>query len=140
MPLRTAQAQLAVLPSYADREELGEIQAEASAAFNDDRLELLGAERGARGRALRASPDPVERNEEEKGISLRELSRGARARRATRSTDAYGALRERWFERLLGAERDDDPVELPHGLHAPALAARVDLHEGARDRGLPRRR
>ena len=43
MPLRTAQAQLAVLPEYADREELGEIQAEASAAFNPDRLELLSA-------------------------------------------------------------------------------------------------
>ena len=43
MPLRTAQAQLAVLPDYADREELGEIQAEASAAFNPDRLDLLSA-------------------------------------------------------------------------------------------------
>ena len=31
MPLRNAQAQLAVLPAYADREELGAIQAEASA-------------------------------------------------------------------------------------------------------------
>ena len=40
MPLRTAQAQLAVLPAYADRDELGEIQAEASASFNPDRLEL----------------------------------------------------------------------------------------------------
>ena len=39
MPLRNAQAQLAVLPSYADREELGEIQADASAAFNADRLD-----------------------------------------------------------------------------------------------------
>jgi hypothetical protein len=43
MPLRNAQAQLAVLTSYADREELGEIQAAASASFNDDRLSLLGA-------------------------------------------------------------------------------------------------
>src|SRR5476649_2523083 len=41
MPLRNAQAQLAVLTSYADREELGAIQALASAQFNDDRLELL---------------------------------------------------------------------------------------------------
>jgi len=30
MPLRNAQAQLAVLPSYGDREELGDLQAEAS--------------------------------------------------------------------------------------------------------------
>ena len=43
MPLRNAQAKLAVLPEYGEREELGAIQAEASAAFNDDRLELLRA-------------------------------------------------------------------------------------------------
>src|SRR5436305_3518060 len=43
MPLRNAQAKLAVLPSYADREELGRIQAEASAGFNPDRLELMTA-------------------------------------------------------------------------------------------------
>src|SRR5436305_12676860 len=41
MPLRHAQAKRAVLPAYADREELGGIQAAASAAFNDERLELL---------------------------------------------------------------------------------------------------
>ena len=73
MPLRTAQAQLAVLAAYADREELGEIQAEASAAFNPDRLELIAA-----GEELAAElsgiAGAVERNEEEKGISLRELS------------------------------------------------------------------
>src|SRR3954462_11546143 len=43
MPLRNAQAKLAVLPSYAERDELGAIQAEASAKFNDERLELLRA-------------------------------------------------------------------------------------------------
>src|SRR5436305_2030042 len=43
MPLRNAQAKLAVLPSYADREELGAIQAEASAKFNDERHDLLRA-------------------------------------------------------------------------------------------------
>src|SRR5213593_1868348 len=41
MPLRNAQAKLAVLPEYADREELGRIQADASAQFNPDRLELI---------------------------------------------------------------------------------------------------
>src|SRR5436309_12752201 len=39
MPLRNAQAKLAVLPSYADREELGGIQAEASAKVNGERLD-----------------------------------------------------------------------------------------------------
>src|SRR5207237_1907851 len=43
MPLRNAQAKLAVLLAYADREELGELQADASARFNPDRLELIAA-------------------------------------------------------------------------------------------------
>src|SRR6476620_3213279 len=43
MPLRNAQAKLAVLTSYGDREELGQIQAAASAKFNDERLDLLRA-------------------------------------------------------------------------------------------------
>src|SRR5436305_15299991 len=38
LPLRSAQARLAVLPDYRDREELGELQLDASAGFNDDRL------------------------------------------------------------------------------------------------------
>src|SRR6516165_3852526 len=36
MPLRNAQAQLAVLAEYADREELGKLQADKSATFNDE--------------------------------------------------------------------------------------------------------
>src|SRR5947209_11390029 len=78
MPLRNAQAQLAVLPAYRDREELGELQADASARFNPDRLELIGV-----GEELAAElsgiGDPVERNEEEKAISLRQLSAALKA-------------------------------------------------------------
>ena len=108
LPLRTAQAKLAVLPDYADRDELGALHNEASAAFNPDRLELLAA-----GEALEAElsgvADPVERNAEEKGISLLELERALDA--ASRaSTAAYDRLRERWFERLLGPERDEVPT------------------------------
>src|ERR671927_524187 len=44
LPLRSAQARLAVLPDYADREQLGAITADRSAEFNDDRLELLRAD------------------------------------------------------------------------------------------------
>src|ERR671926_805397 len=36
LPLRSAQARLALLPGYHDREELGELQADLSATFNDD--------------------------------------------------------------------------------------------------------
>src|SRR5947208_1297882 len=38
LPLRSAQARLAILTGYADRDELGELQADASATFNDARL------------------------------------------------------------------------------------------------------
>ncbi|MGE5690166.1 MAG: hypothetical protein ACM33B_06385 [Pseudomonadota bacterium] len=108
MPLRTAQAKLAVLDAYADREELGTLQAERSAAFNAERLELLRA-----GEELEADvsgePDPVARSEEEKGISLRDLERALDA--ASRAaTGAWTGLRERWFDRLLGPERDDEPT------------------------------
>src|SRR5205823_6886335 len=43
MPLRTAQAKLAVLDPYVDRHELGEIYHHASAQFNEQRLELMRA-------------------------------------------------------------------------------------------------
>src|SRR6476469_5366760 len=62
MPLRNAQAKLAVLPEYAEREELGAIQAEASAAFNDDRLDLLRATEELSA-ALSGIAGAVERNE-----------------------------------------------------------------------------
>jgi hypothetical protein len=107
IPLRTAEAQLAVLPSYADREELGEIHAEASASFNPDRLDLLSA-----GEELEAElsgiADAVERNEEEKGISLRALS-AVLSETSERLTDAFVPLRDRWFDRLLGPEREAVP-------------------------------
>jgi hypothetical protein len=107
MPLRNAQAKLAVLPEYADREELGRIQSDASARFNPDRLELMRA-----GESLSADysgiADPVARNDEEKDISLHELSRALHAA-SVESTESYRGLRERWFARLLGDGRDDVP-------------------------------
>jgi hypothetical protein len=107
MPLRNAQAQLAVLPSYADREELGEIQAEASAQFNAERLELMHA-----GEDLAADysgiVDPIERNEEEKAISLHALSKALK-QASDAGTESFKGLRERWFSRLLGNDRPDVP-------------------------------
>jgi len=108
LPLRSAQAQLAVLHRFADREELGTLQGNASAAFNDDRMELLRA-REELDAELSEEPDPVVRNEEEKGISLRELSRVLDA--ASRGADeVYGRLSQRWFDRLLGEERPEVPT------------------------------
>ena len=107
MPLRSAQARLAVLPSYADREELGKIQSAAVAGFNDDTLGLI---RSAEERSAEYSriADPVERNEEEKAISLRELAVVLQAA-SDESTASFAALRERWFEKLLGPEREEVP-------------------------------
>ncbi|MDX6449843.1 MAG: hypothetical protein QOD08_2306, partial [Gaiellaceae bacterium] len=108
MPLRNAQAKLAVLDSYADREELGEIHAQASARFNDDRRELLQAGEELEAE-LSGEPDPVARSSEEKGISLHQLER-ALADASERSTGGYDRLKEHWFERLLGPERDPVPT------------------------------
>jgi hypothetical protein len=107
LPLRSAQAKLAVLPEYADREELGEIHAEAAARYTDDSLELVRA-----GEVLSAEysgiADAVERNEHEKAISLRVLSRILNEA-SDSSTSSFTRLRDRWFERLLGPERADIP-------------------------------
>jgi hypothetical protein len=108
LPLRSAQAKLAVLPAYADRDALGALANEASAAFNDERRELLAA-----GEALEAElsgeADPVARSAEEKAISLQGLERALDAV-SRASAAAYDRLRERWFERLLGPEREDVPT------------------------------
>src|SRR5580765_669798 len=115
LPLRTAQAQLAVLTGYDDRDELGRLANEVSATFNDERLDVLRA-----GEKLEADvseiDDPVERNEEEKGISLRELE-GALAAANEAVTDVYDRLKDRWLERLLGPDRE----QLPSSSHIAYL-------------------
>ena len=107
MPLRSAQARIAVLPSYADRDELGTIQAAAVAGFNDDTLGLIrsGEELSAEYSGI---ADPVQRHEEEKAISLRGLAEVLQAA-SDESTASFAVLRERWFEKLLGPEREEVP-------------------------------
>ena len=107
MPLRTAQAMLAVLPEYEAREELGALHGDASAAFNEDRLALLTADEELAAE-LSGISDAVERNEEEKGISLDDLN-AVLERASDASAEAFSGLRDRWFERLLGSERPDVP-------------------------------
>src|SRR5215210_3982026 len=108
LPLRSAQAQLAVMPDYAAREELGQLHGDASASFNDDRMELLRA-REELDAELSDVADPVARNEEEKGISLRDLS--SVLNDASTAADAvYRQLSLRWFDRLLGKERPEVPT------------------------------
>jgi hypothetical protein len=107
MPLRNAQAQLAVLPEYADREELGVLQADASARFNDDRLELLRATEDLSA-DFSGIAGAVERNEEEKGVSLHALSQALE--QASEGADQnYRRLRGKWFDRLLGEGHPEQP-------------------------------
>src|SRR5713101_1882264 len=107
MPLRSAQARLAVLDAYGDREELGELERVASAAFNPDRRALLEA-REALEADVSGNPDPVARNEEEKAVSLYELERVLVAA-SDATTAAFDRLRNTWFDKLLGPDRDAQP-------------------------------
>jgi hypothetical protein len=107
LPIRSAQAKLAVLADYADREQLGEVTGDRSAEFNDERLEVLRAAEELEAE-VSGEADPVARNEEEKGISLRDLE-AVLAQASERSTDAYVLLRDRWFEQLLGPDRAPVP-------------------------------
>src|SRR3954467_13561845 len=108
MPLRSAQARLAVLDAYGDREELGALQRDASAAFNPDRRTLLEA-RELLDADVTGDVDPIARNEEEKGVSLRDLERVLVAA-ADETTEPWNRLRDTWFDRLLGPERDAQPT------------------------------
>jgi hypothetical protein len=113
LPIRSAQARLAVLDSYRDREELGKLSADKNVEFNEDRVDLL-AKFEALDADLSGIADPIERTEEEKGISLRELER-VLSRASDEVEDAYAKLREKWFARLLGEERDEIPSSYHSG-------------------------
>ena len=107
LPLRSAQARLAVLPEYRKRDELGDLARTLDASFNDRRRELLVARDDLEG-GLSGEPDAVARNEADKQISLRELEDVLR-RAAEAAAEEYARLRGHWFERLLGPERADVP-------------------------------
>jgi hypothetical protein len=107
LPLRSALARLAVIDDYLERDELGRLHQQKSAEFNEQRLELLRAYEDLEA-DLTEEPDPVARSEHEKQISLRELESVLE----TASDDievAFLAMRDRWFERLLGPEREEVP-------------------------------
>jgi hypothetical protein len=112
IPLRTAQAQLAVLDRYADRDELAARYRECSSTFNGDRLELIRAYEELEAE-LSQEPDPVSRSEEEKQISMRELA-NVLDHASEEIETRFITLREKWFERLLGAERDAQPNATAH--------------------------
>jgi len=132
LPLRAAQARLAVLPAYADRDELGELYNAENARFNHDRSELLTMSEGLAGE-LSGVADPVERSAGEKGISLHDLERVLDAASRASAT-AYDRLRERWFERLLGPDR----AEVPSSNHTSYLRRLSPLEQTyTKERSVP---
>jgi hypothetical protein len=107
LPLRSALARLAIISDYAERDKLGELYRQRSGDFNEQRLELLRAYEELEA-DLTEEPDAVARSDEEKQISLRELeSVLAAASDAIEGT--FIAMRERWFDRLLGPDREEQP-------------------------------
>jgi hypothetical protein len=108
LPLRSAEALLAVLPDYAARDELGELVRTLDASFNTKRSGLLSAREDLEAE-LSGERSAVARNEAEKQISLRELERALR-QAADETAGDYSKLREHWFERLLGSERAEVPA------------------------------
>jgi hypothetical protein len=108
LPLRSAQARLAVLEDYGARERLGQLAGDASARFNDERLDLLkaGEELDAE---LSGDADAVRRAEARKGVRIGTLAAALRAA-AKEQRESWRPLRERWLAELLGDEREDEPA------------------------------
>lgn len=108
IPLRAAQAKLATLPVYQERDELGTRALAISLRFNEERRSLLAA-RDELEAELSGEADAVVRNEVIKGISLRDLEVVV-ADTSASTADEWAPLRQRWLDRLLGTERDDVPM------------------------------
>ena len=108
LPLRSAQARLALEPDYARRDALGDAVLAVSATFDDERSALLVARDGLEA-DVTGIADPVARNEDEKQVSLRPIL-DAVDRARVESTPAFTPERERWFDRLLGPEREETPT------------------------------
>ncbi len=132
LPIRSAQAQLAVLDDYHGRDELGELAADASARFNCDRYGLM-----QRAEALDAdlsgNPDPVGRSAARKGIDLHALA-DALEDASRRQVESWEPLREHWLERILGSERDAEPASY-HVSYLRRMSPLADLY--AKERCVP---
>jgi hypothetical protein len=107
LPLRSALAKLAIISDYEERDQLGELYRQRSADFNEHRLELLRAYEELEA-DLTEEPDPVSRSEEEKQVSLRDLE-SVLAAASDAIEGSFIAMRQRWFERLLGQDREEQP-------------------------------
>jgi len=132
LPLRSAQAQLAVLDDYDARRELGELAGAASAGFNDQRYELMRHAEGLDAE-LSGDPDPIRRSAERKAIDLHALA-AALADASARQVETWEPLRDRWLDLILGSEREDEPDSY-HVAYLRRMSPLADLY--ARDRSVP---
>ena len=125
LPLRSAQARLAVLDAYADREELGKIHADATSTMNERRLDVARAAEALR-TELTGEPDPVARSEDDKGISLRQLT-DVLSDGSALVEEVYVELRDRWFDRILGPDRAPAPSSY-HAAYVRRLSPLQDIY------------
>jgi hypothetical protein len=132
LPLRSAQAQLAVLDDYDARRELGELAGEASAGFNSERHELM-RHAEALDAELSGNTDPIRRSAERKAIDLRSLA-NAVADASARQVETWEPLRGRWLDLILGSEREDEPDSY-HVAYLRRMSPLAELY--ARDRSVP---
>ena len=110
-----------MLDAYDEREELGEIHADATATMNERQLDVARAAEKLRAE-LSGIADPVERSEDDKGISLRQLAEVLPDGSAL-VEDSFMEMRERWLHRILGPERPATPGGLSRCLRAAVVAA-----------------
>ena len=113
MPLRSAQAKLAVLDSYADRAELGAIAGGRVGNVQRGTRGAAGQGRGARGGADRGARERRAQRGGEAGVAARARADARRGERRRRR--ALGRAAPRWFDRLLGTDRDDVPASFHSG-------------------------
>ena len=132
LPLRSAQAMLAILDEYGDRNELGDLAADASARFNEDRQELMAAAETLDAE-LSGDPDPIGRSARRKAIDIGALS-DALGRAAREQDESYGPLRERWLDRILGEEHEAEPASY-HVSYLRRLSPLADTY--TKERAVP---
>jgi hypothetical protein len=125
VPLRAASARMSTVADYEQREALGPAVWDASATLNDRRLDLVRATESLKAE-LSGEPDPVARNEEQKGISLGSLAE-VLADVGERTAAAYRGLSERWLDRLLGPERAPQPSSY-HAAYLFRLTPLADVY------------
>ena len=130
LPLRSAQAMLALLDDYA-----GARGARASwPAMRPPRSTTSGStscgRRGARGRALRGAPTRRAQRGRASSIDLGALARRSAGRPPSRQRPG-APLRERWTRPPPRRGARGRAGVVPRRLPAPHVAARLRLHEGA---------